>query len=286
MGVKADGAGIATKSKGDMPMKTTIAALALAAITAFAALPAHAQDLTNVDEIIDRANAAGYYAGDDGRAEVRMTITDAQGRERLRQFTILRKDVKDGGDQHYAVLFTRPADVRGTVFLVKKHVSGDDDRWLYLPGLDLVKRIAAGDKRTSFVGSHFFYEDVSGRGVAEDTHELTQTTDTHYVIKNTPRNKGGAEFAYWVAYVDKSNFVPTKMEYFDDKGEVYRRIESAEVQVIGGFPTTTKMVVHDLRAGGHTVSEFREIQYNIGLPEDVFTERTLRNPPREWFSGK
>jgi len=274
------------KVKGEPTMKATTAVLALATLAALAVAPAHAQDLTNVDEIINKANVAGYYAGDDGRASVRMTITDAQGRERLRQFTILRKDVADGGDQDYAVLFTRPADVRGTVFLVKKHVLGDDDRWLYLPGLDLVKRIAAGDKRTSFVGSNFFYEDVSGRGIAEDTHELTQTTDTDYVIKNTPKDKGSAEFAYWVAYVDKKTFVPTKMEYFDDKGEVYRRIEAAEVQVIDGFPTTTKMIAYDLRSGGKTVSEFRDIQYNIGIPDDVFTERTLRNPPRNWFSGK
>ena len=38
---------------------------------------------------------AAYYAGADGRAKVRLTITDEQGRERLRQFVILRKDVAD-----------------------------------------------------------------------------------------------------------------------------------------------------------------------------------------------
>jgi predicted RND superfamily exporter protein len=281
--VTADGNG---QSKGESAMKTTFAAIALALVTALSIAPAHAQDLTNVDEIINRANVAGYYAGDDGRAQVRMTITDAQGRERLRQFTILRKDIADGGDQDYAVYFTRPADVRGTVFLVKKHVDGDDDRWLYLPGLDLVKRIAAGDKRTSFVGSHFFYEDISGRGIDEDTHELVETTPQYYVIKSTPKDKGGVEFAYWMAYIDKSNFVPVKMEYYDDKGEVYRRIEALEVSVIDGFPTTTKMQASDLRSGGKTISEFRGIEYNLGSPETVFTERTLRNPPRNWFSGR
>ena len=51
-----------------------------------------------------------------------MTITDQGGRARIRQFTILRRDQTDGGDQDYVVLFSRPADVRNTVFLVKKHV--------------------------------------------------------------------------------------------------------------------------------------------------------------------
>jgi outer membrane lipoprotein-sorting protein len=215
-----------------------------------------------------------------------MTITDSQGRERIRQFTILRKDHADGGDQDYAVLFSRPADVRNTVFLVKKKVGGDDDRWLYLPGLDLVKRIAAGDKRTSFVGSHFYYEDVSGRGIDEDTHELTKTTAEHYVIKNVPKDKGGVEFAYWTATIDKKTFVPVRMEYFDESGELYRAIEALEVEEIQGHPTVVKMKVEDMRSGGHTISEFRNITYDLGIPDDVFTERTLRSPSRQWFRGK
>ncbi len=242
------------------------------------------QDLSDVDEIVQRANLAAYYAGDDGRAGVRMTISDAQGRERVRQFVILRRDVIDGGDQDYALLFNRPADVRNTVFLVKKHVGADDDRWLYLPGLDLVKRIAAGDERTSFVGSHFVYQDVSGRGVEEDTHELVETTDAFYVVKNTPVDVGAVQFSSWTVWIDKDTFLPTKMEYVDEGGEVYRRIEALEVAEFGGHPTVTKMQVLDLRSGGSTVSEFRNVEYDLGIPESVFTERTLRSPSRQWFS--
>ncbi|MDH3547592.1 MAG: outer membrane lipoprotein-sorting protein, partial [Gammaproteobacteria bacterium] len=128
----------------------------------------HAQPLITAAEIVDRANLAAYYGGSDGRSEVRMIISDAQGRQQRRQFTVLRRDVEDGGDQQFLVVFSQPSDVRNTAFLVDKHIDRDDDRWLYLPGLDLVKRISAGDKRTSFVGAHYFYEDVSGRRPSED----------------------------------------------------------------------------------------------------------------------
>ena len=130
----------------------------------------------SVQEIVDRSNLAAYYEGKDGRSHVNMTITDSQGRTRERRFIILRRDDKDGGDQKFYVHFSRPSDVRNMVFMVWKHIGQNDDRWLYLPALDLVKRIAASDKRTSFVGSHFFYEDVSGRNPADDTHELIETT--------------------------------------------------------------------------------------------------------------
>jgi outer membrane lipoprotein-sorting protein len=243
-----------------------------------------AQDLTDVEQIVRRANLAAYYAGDDGRARVRMTIADAQGRTRMRDFIILRRDEEDGGDQDYAVLFSRPADVRNTVFLVKKHVGRDDDRWLYLPDLDLVRRIAAGDKRTSFVGSHFFYEDVSGRDVEEDEHDLLETNDAFYVVKNAPLDEGSVEFTSWTVWIDKQTFLPMKMEYMDDAGEIYRRIEALEIAEIDGNPTVTRMQVSDLRSGGHTLAEFRNVQYDLGIPASVFTERTLRNPPRQWFS--
>ena len=72
-------------------------ALGLTTMMAMTATPASAaQDLTDVDEIVQRANLAAYYPGDDGRARVRMTITDQAGRERIRQFTILRRDQADG----------------------------------------------------------------------------------------------------------------------------------------------------------------------------------------------
>jgi outer membrane lipoprotein-sorting protein len=244
-------------------------------------LSVHAEETPSVDEIIDQANKAAYYAGDDGRSKVKMTITDAQGRTREREFNILRLDVSDGGEQFFYVYFQKPSDVRKMAFLVHKHIDRDDDRWLYLPALDLVKRIAASDKRTSFVGSHFFYEDVSGRGVAEDSHEIVEVTDTHFVIKNIPKDPDSVEFVSYTVWIDKNTYMPMKAEYVDKSGNKYREVETLEVMEIQGFPTVTKSRVRDLANGGETVSEFTDIEYNIGLDEKIFTERYLRRPPRE-----
>jgi len=247
----------------------------------FLTVSLQAAEAPTVAEIIDRANLAAYYAGDDGRAEVMMTITDAQGRTREREFVILRHDVADGGRQHFYVYFKKPSDVRKMVFMVHKYVDKDDDRWLYLPALDLVKRIAASDKRTSFMGSHFLYEDVSGRAVNEDTHELVETTADYYVLKNIPKDPAGIEFSSYTVWVDKRNFMLVKAEYFDKEGRKYREVESLGVKNIQGFPTVVKARVRDLTSGGETVSVFKNVKYNIGLKERIFTERYLRRPPRE-----
>ena len=108
-------------------------------LSVFLTVSLTAAKVPTVDEIINRANLAAYYAADDGRAEVMMTITDAQGRTRKREFVILRHDVTDGGQQQFYVYFKKPSDVRKMVFMVHKYIDKDDDRWLYLPAIDLVR---------------------------------------------------------------------------------------------------------------------------------------------------
>ena len=63
----------------------------------------------DVTALITASEKAAYYAGDDGRSDARMLIVDGQGRKQMRQFTILRKDVADNGDQKMMVFFSRPA---------------------------------------------------------------------------------------------------------------------------------------------------------------------------------
>ncbi len=247
-----------------------------------------AQGTLSVDEIVAKANRMAYYQGRDGRAKVSMVIKDAQGRERTREMTILRLDLEPEGDssdtftgdQNMYVYFERPADVNKMAYLVHKHVGSDDDRWLYMPGLGLVKRIAASDKRTSFVGSDFFYEDVSGRNPADDTHELVETTENFYVLNNLPKDPKAVEFASYKVWIHKLTFLPIKGEYYDADGNKIREMQALEVKEIQGFQTVVKSQMRDLRTNSTTTINYNKVEYNVGLGVDIFTERYLRNPPR------
>ena len=262
-------------------MQTYLRVATLILFTCLFVAPFSATAQPTADEIVAKANLASYYAGNDGKASVTMTITDNQGRTRNRKFVILRRDQSDGGDQSFYVYFKKPSDVRKMVFLVQKHIDKDDDRWLYLPALDLVKRIAASDKRTSFVGSNFFYEDVSGRSPEDDIHEIVETTEKDYLLKHTPKDPASVEFSSYTTWIDKVTFMPTKAEYLDKQGNKYRVVEALEVKEINGYPTVIKSRVQDLAAGSETVSVFEKVSYDLGLKENIFTERYLRKAPRE-----
>ncbi len=270
-------------------------------------MPSGQKDLS-VDEIVHWTNYRSYYQGKSGRADVKMTIVDGSGQKRSREMAILRWDEpspaledakKDGGDdgkgekdanapedyftgeQKYYVYFHRPADVAKTTFLVWKHLKKTDDRWIFFPDLDLVKRISAADKRTSFVGSHFLYEDVSGRNVDLDKHELIEANKTYFVLKNTPKDPKNVEFKYYVMYIHRGSFMVVQTTYYDKQGKPYRKYTAKGVKTIQGYPTVVKSQMKDLKTGGYTDMEYAEVKYNSGIPEDVFDKRYLRRPPRK-----
>ena len=244
-------------------------------------LNSYSQELS-VDQIINNANLASYYAQNDGSADVKMTIMDSQNRKRVREFRILRFDVEDGGQQKFYVYFKKPSDVAKMVFMVWKKIETDDDRWLYLPALDLVRRIAASDKRSSFVGSNFVYEDVSGRSVESDIHELISNDGNFYLINNRPKDSKGLRFSHYKVWISKKNFLPVKAEYYNHENKVIRIVESLDIKEISGIPTVVKSSAKDLESGGETIMEFFNVSYNINLEENIFTERYLRRPPVKW----
>ena len=71
-------------------MKKLIMIMAAAALTSAACA-----ELT-AEEIVNKANQAAYYAGDDGRAEVEMTISSKGGPTRTRKFSLLRMNTANG----------------------------------------------------------------------------------------------------------------------------------------------------------------------------------------------
>lgn len=236
------------------------------------------------DEIMRRYIESSLYSGDDFQARVSMVITDKQGRTRERAFSMLRKDVGENGKQLYFVYFSKPSDIRKSTFLVHKFIDKNDDRWMYLPSLDLVKRIAASDKRTSFMGSHYYYEDISGRNIKDDRHVLVEENATAYVVKSNPIDVAAVEFSSYTLWIDKNTFLPMKAEYMDKNGQLYRVAEILGNEVIQGYPTVTKTRIRDLGEGGETVTDFANIKYNGALSEDLFSERYLRRPHRELFN--
>jgi hypothetical protein len=236
------------------------------------------------EEIIKKSQAAFYAAGDAMKARIKMRLINPAMKVRERDLAMLRKNTGPG-EQRYFMYFHAPGDVRGTSFMVWKYSGRDDDRWLFVPALKLVRRIAAKDSQSSFVGSDFTYEDISGRDPDLDTHTLIRDEScdsrTCYVVESIPKDQ--AVFTKKLAWIEIQTFLPIREEYYDLQGELERVFTAVEINEIGNIPTVTKRQMENVRRKHRTEVTFDSVTYTIDLPAQLFSERSLRQPPREWI---
>ncbi|MFQ6673758.1 MAG: outer membrane lipoprotein-sorting protein [Fidelibacterota bacterium] len=273
--------------------RTTFVATALTLLIVSVAFaqesPTRKRQLTAA-QIIQKSQLAFYYQGDDMKAKVTMELIDKSGGKRTRVMTMLRRDETEGGNQKYFIYFHKPGDVRRMTFMVWKDPTKEDDRWIFVPAVDLIRRIADDDKRSSFVGSDFTYEDVSGRDVASDTHTLLRQEKLGdrdcYVIQSIPQET--TEYAKRLSWIDQKTFLPLKEEYYDVQNELFRVFTSDKIEEItvgekGSFPTVMKRTMKNVKTGHRTEVSFTSVVYNLGLKDEDFGERHMRRPPRGWI---
>lgn len=273
------------KPQRSRPMRSVNLGAGVISLMLFGVIaPAVAADPSG-EEIIKRSLDTFYYSGKDQKARVSMKLVNAQGSVRERNLTMLRLNVGTSGDQRYYLFFHSPADVKGTAFLVWKYPRAEDDRWIYIPAINLVKRIAADDKRSSFVGSDFTYEDVSGRDLADETHQLVKREELDgrptFVVESKP--KASMDYVRRLVWVDAERWLPLKEEYYDAQGQILRVFTATKVEQLSGVWTATGRTMTNQKSGHRTEASLADVEYGVGLSADIFTERYLRNPPARWI---
>ncbi len=265
------------------------ARIVFALFAALCPVAIHAQEKLTAAEIVDRSQAAFYAPGADMKARVVMELINPDGKKRTRVLTMLRRNLPGGREQRYFLYFHEPGDVRRTAFLVWKYPAKDSDRWIFIPAVNMTRRIAARDSRSSFVGSDFSYEDVSGRDVGADSHSLVREErlgDTScYVIQST--RKAPADFSRKLSWIDKASWLPLKEEYYDAQNQLARVFTADKVEAIGAggktYPTVAKRTMKNVQSGHRTEVLFEGVCYDAGIPADIFTERSLQQPPEKWI---
>lgn len=247
----------------------------------------------SAEQIMERSNSAYYYAGADARGRLSMELIAPDGGKRVRVMTMLRKNQEDGKSQKYFIYFHEPGDVRRLTFMIWKYPRKEDDRWIYVPAIDLIRRIASEDKYSSFVGSDFSYEDVSGRDVGEDVHTIMREEKLadrdSVVIESIPRNE--AAFTRRISWIDQATFLPLKEEYYDAQNQLQRIFTADNIEDIAVgegddrriYPTIMKRTMKNVRTGHRTEVYVKSVSYDLGLEDADFSERRMRRPPRDWI---
>lgn len=233
--------------------------------------------------------------GRDARLELRMRLFDRHGRVRERALLMLvlrgrphagQASAAPGGDR-VLVRFTYPNDIKGTSFLVWERPSGEDERFLYLPALGRVRRIAGAESQESFVGTDFTYEDIGGRELEDYTYHLPnenaswigQDGRAHDVYQLESRaTDRDAVYPRVISLVRKDTFVVVRAEIYNRRSERQKTYEVRRLERIEGVWTAMDAVMGDELQKTRTELTVTSADYNVGLTERDLSRQALEQP--------
>jgi outer membrane lipoprotein-sorting protein len=233
----------------------------------------YAQDAASIMKAArDRINA------DTTSTRSRMIITAKDGSTSERVIDQYSKDGPHGS--RMIIVFQRPANVAGTRFLTMDNASGGEDRWIFLPSLGKVRRVAASEGSGNFMGTDFSYDDISSmnRNIALDTHtilrEETLNGNPCYVIQSVPKDPG-YQYSKTISWVDKAQSLVYKSEMYNRRNEPVKVMEISAYKDVQGRLTPVQTKVATLASGTSTTIYMDIVKYDDPIPEGVFTTAYL-----------
>jgi hypothetical protein len=258
-------------------MKKKLAAAAALAL-ALAAAGAFAQDSTapSAREIVQ--SSRDRVKADTVSTRSRMVIAAKDGSTTER--VVDQYSSKAGGANKTVVVFQKPASVAGTRFLTIENPGKADDRWIFLPALGKVRRIAATEGSGSFMGTDLSYDDVSSadRDADADAHELLRDEALDgkdcWVIESKPKDPD-YQYSKMVSWIEKATRISLKIELYDRKGELVKLLEILKSEDKQGRPTPTITRMTTVKAKTSTTINVDIVKYDDPIPASVFTTKFL-----------
>ena len=227
-------------------------------VTAQLAAQDASEILNKLDDVV--------YASEDQTSKVTLVLTDRSGNERTREADIWQK-----GTDKRLFRFTAPAAETGIAFLSLP----DDVMYLYMPAFGRERRIASHVKNQSFAGTDFSYEDLESTRYA-DKYEpmLLEETSEHFILELTPLPDVRSDYSKVIAYVNKDNYYPEKMESYDRGGQK-AKIADYAFEKKDDYWYIKEIYMQNLKRDHNTRMTFRDVAFDTGLDDGIFTVRNL-----------
>ena len=260
-----------------MQLKRLIAPVLLVLL----AQPAAAASL-GADQILEKVR--NRADGADIFAEAQLVLNESNGSSRTRTLLFLEKDY--GKDEKLTLAFTGPDDVKGVVLQSVNYdeaAAKEDDQWMYLPAFRQVRRIAATDKRGSFMGSQFAYIDLDKLRVTDYRQKLVGEESVEgrpcYLIERIPVSDSVINRTGYhknMVWVDKETFVVMKQSFFDARGVQFKYFLAKKLEKIQDIWTVTHSEMQDVVNQRSSSLIFNKVRYNAGLGDALFQQSIMK----------
>lgn len=202
----------------------------------------------------------------DKQAIVEIIRTKRNDKEKARIAEMFQKGV-----EMRLYCYTQPESQAGIATL---SLPGDV-MWLYLPAFGRPTRISLLAKSQAFTGTDMSYEDMETKPYSKRfTPKLMETTSDAYVLELTP-DYDKSDYSKLILTLDKTNFFPQNILYFDKRGN---KVKEADYQYAktAGYWYAKEVKMTDLKKGTSTQIIMKDIKFDQGLSDDIFTVDNLK----------
>jgi hypothetical protein len=156
--------------------------------------------------------------------------------------------------------------------------------WNYLPRINRVTKIPPSMMMGSWMGSHFTNDDLVKESSFEDDYASSITFSGEregrriYEVTSLPRPQAAVVWGKVVMVIEQESLLPVRAGYYDEDGALARVMAFSEPRRMGGrtLPTLLVLTPED-KPGEFTEVRYEAIDFDVTLPEGLFTLRGLRN---------
>jgi len=244
---------------------TSLGWLALATMLAW--LPIAAAAEPTAPEILGRADDTANSAADQW-FESKLRIVNPNGAVKEGMLHIWQK-----GAEKRLIRFYAPAEFKGMAVLVENR----DTSYVYLPGFQRDRRIAAHSRNQGFIGSDFTYDDMATTRWSKDYDPKLLASETdQWVLELRPKAGRKEEYPLLKMWVSKKHLQVTRVEYHDAAGQKLRTQTREDFQPSANVQVPRAIRIIDHRRNNH-LSEMLVLQHraNTGISDEMFTRRQL-----------
>jgi outer membrane lipoprotein-sorting protein len=225
-----------------------------------------AQEFTAVD-VLKKVDAV-LNAAKDQELTMKMILIDKNGKEKNREAVMFQK-----GSEKRMIRFLSPADQKGIAFLDLPN----DMMYLYLPAFKKVRRIAAHVKSQKFAGTDMTYDDLGTINYSEEYDPVfVQQEEKHYIMELTPKQGIKKDYSKLKIWVQKSNFYPEKIEFFDKGANLFKSGEWREIEKVDNYWVAREIEFHDIKDDHRTKIILMKVKFDTGLKDEFFSQRYLK----------
>lgn len=250
-----------------MRVRTVLVGAVMGMVLATTAGPATAA--MDVSEVLQRSREA-TFAGKDMSATFTFDIANSKGESVRWTGHYFRRS---SPDERIRLSFEAPADLKGTEVSVASS-KGEGRVRVYVPSLRRVREITGDMRGESFFGTDFNYEDLGFQPIDYSQHTMSEAKDPSgrdcYRIESTPQH--GWWYGRIVRFVDHTNFLPLRTEYYDRSGVLWKVRTLGSIQTIAKYPTATEITMETVPTQTSTRITLSDIKYDAGLDAAAFPE--------------